>query len=427
MSLVPVDLGSPFHVGYHTRLRRGGLGRMATAISAVFVSLAALAFALLLGQAVMPTTGVVVLRLDPQPTQIEFTQSVSEWDGIDLIVPMATPAPRVKPIPSAVELALRPSVIETSSAQTQTTQYAFLEPTTSRPAASAPTQRHTQPTQPNNVHLAKAPQPGLSTATIQGPLPVIAPTGDTSYGAYGRPFNHADPRPRIVLMIGGLGLSQQTTTAAIDQLPGPVTLSFAPHGTGLQTAIDKAREAGHEIMLEVPMEPFGASDNQPSPYTLLAENTPPQNLSRLHWLMTRFSGYVGVTNYLGARFTADTAALQPVLRDIKARGLMILDDGSSKRSAIGTQARQIGLPAAKSTRTIDSVTSSEAIDETLLALEQAARRDGFVVAIGYAYPITVDRVALWAKTLEAKGFVLAPVSASLQFEKRTVAMIAPQE
>jgi polysaccharide deacetylase 2 family uncharacterized protein YibQ len=193
----------------------------------------------------------------------------------------------------------------------------------------------------------------------------------------------------------------------------------------LQSAIDAARNAGHEVMLEVPMEAFGGPENQPSPYTLLSTNTPPQNLSRLHYLMSRFSGYVGITNYLGAKFTADSSALQPVLQDIKARGLMVFDDGSSKRSAITQVARQVGLPVTKATRIIDQTKTAEAIDQALLALEQEAQRDGFVIATGYAYPLTVDRINAWAMTLEDKGIVLAPASSSLHSQKRKVAMIAP--
>ena len=33
--------------------------------------------------------------------------------------------------------------------------------------------------------------------------------------------------------------------------------------------VARAREAGHEVLLEVPMEPFDYPDNDPGPQTLL--------------------------------------------------------------------------------------------------------------------------------------------------------------
>ncbi|MDP1340887.1 divergent polysaccharide deacetylase family protein, partial [Klebsiella variicola] len=77
------------------------------------------------------------------------------------------------------------------------------------------------------------------------------------------------------------------TAHAIETLPPEVTLSFAPYGPRLQEWIDKAREAGHEVLLELPMEPFGYPQNDPGPHTLLTGGNTAENISRLEWLMSR--------------------------------------------------------------------------------------------------------------------------------------------
>ena len=62
--------------------------------------------------------------------------------------------------------------------------------------------------------------------------------------------------PRIALVIGGMGLAAQSTETAISTLPGEVTLGFAPYGSDLARQTALAREAGHEVVLQIPMETF---------------------------------------------------------------------------------------------------------------------------------------------------------------------------
>ena len=110
----------------------------------------------------------------------------------------------------------------------------------------------------------------------------------------------------IAIVIGGLGVSAAVTQQAMEKLPGPVTFAFSPYGTDVDRLVDQcARADGHEVLLQAPMEPFDYPDNDPGPQTLLTSLSPDQNLDRLYWLMSRFQGYVGVANYMGARFTSE--------------------------------------------------------------------------------------------------------------------------
>lgn len=262
--------------------------------------------------------------------------------------------------------------------------------------------------------LNAAPWSRITERSPNGLLPVTGPGGETSRDYYARPFPADEKRPRISIVIGGLGLSQKATTAAIDNLPPEVTLAFAPYGKNLQTWITRARGRGHEVLLELPMEPFDYPANDPGPYTLLTNNNTDQNAQRLNWLLAQFNGYVGVTNYLGAKFTSTPEALLPILRTLDERGLLVLDDGTSNRSLVPSMARKMNVPFGASARTIDLRVSRTAIDDALIGLEDVTRRQGSAIGMGYAYPVTIGRILLWAKTLDEKGFVLAPVSANIQ-------------
>jgi len=251
--------------------------------------------------------------------------------------------------------------------------------------------------------LPQAPLPGLFAPGPAGPLPIIAADGRTPFQAYARPFT-ADGRPKVALVIGGLGLNARATQAAIVGLPPQITLSFTPYAEGLQGWIDLARAHGHEVLLETPMEPLDYPDNDPGPYTLTAGSPGPETAKKLDWILSRATGYFGLTNYLGSRFLADRNAYESFMGAVRGRGLGFIDDGSA--SGRGGDA-----PRASAERMIDSELTQPAIDQELLKLEASALQHGQALGAGFAYPVTLDKVAQWAQGVEQRGYQLAPASA----------------
>ena len=265
------------------------------------------------------------------------------------------------------------------------------------------------------VALAPAPQPDLVADGPEGPLPVIAPDGRMAWQVYARPFDLTDPKiPKIAVIIGGLGLGQVATEAAIQQLPGAVTLAFVPYARNLEGWIAQARAAGHEVLLELPMEPFDYPNNDPGPHTLLTTLDSDENLTRLDWLLSRFTGYVGVTNFMGAKFTASAASMEPILAELNDRGLLYLDSKATRNSVAGDITAELEMPSVVSNKFIDRVASRVAIDARLFELERIAKSSGSAVGIGFPYPVTVERVSKWAKALRQKRYALAPLSAVVQ-------------
>ena len=254
--------------------------------------------------------------------------------------------------------------------------------------------------------LAQAPIAGLSQPGPNGPLPVIATDGRVPAQAYARPFR-SNGRPRVAITVGGLGLNAVTTRAAIERLPGEVTLAFVPYAEGLQGWIDLARAHGHEVMIEMPMEPTGYPQTDPGPYTLLAEGGADDITAKMAWLLGRATGYFAVTNYLGDRFIANDAAMGTFLGTLRQRGIAFVDDGSASRRP-GAWAR------ASANRIIDETQNPAAILGQLNALEALAKTRGSAMGSGFSYPVTVEAVARWTAGLEARGLQLAPASAMTQ-------------
>lgn len=264
------------------------------------------------------------------------------------------------------------------------------------------------------VRLAPAPDPRLVERTPLGLLPRIGPAGALPRDVYARPVDLPVglPRtaPRIALVVGGTGLNPAATAAAIQDLPPAVTLAFAPYGADLARDAAQARAQGHETLLQAPMAAFDGA--APGPHTLETGASAPEVLADLHWLMTRFTGYVGVGNFLGAKFTADPASLGPVLQELADRGLFYFDDGSSARSTAARLAGKLALPFARADVLLDAgATRGVGFDAALLKLEAIARAKGTAIGMANDLPGNVEQMARFARGLEARGIALVPLSA----------------
>ena len=249
--------------------------------------------------------------------------------------------------------------------------------------------------------------------TPHGPVPKIATDGVRPADAFAQPSKALAAKPdapRIALIVSGLGVSAKTTAEVITRLPGAITLAFVPYGTDA-ALVGRARARGHEVLLEAPMEPFSYPENDSGPQTLLTALTPQQNLDRLHWVMSRFQGYVGIINMMGARFTASEQSFAPILQEIAKRGLIFVDDGANPRSVAGRVAGADNLPFAKAEVAVDAVPTPIEIDRALGRLETAAREHHVAVGIASALPASIDQIAKWAKAAESRGVILVPITA----------------
>lgn len=271
------------------------------------------------------------------------------------------------------------------------------------------------PVLPRRRPLAPAPIEAVSEAGPFGPLPRIASDGRKPFDLYARAAPVASsPGPRIALVLGGMGLNRELTLQAIRNLPAEVTLAFAPYGDDLQGLVNQARAAGHEVMLHLPMEPFGYPSVDPGPRTLRAGDGAGTNLDNLSWMMSRFAGYTGVVNYMGARLMADEAALKPVLAELAGRGLVYLDNGASTRSLAAEVGQALHLPVRRAHGVIDAAADVERIRQGLTGLEEEARRSGLALGAGTGLPVTLQAVEAWAADLAERGFVLVPASAAFR-------------
>jgi uncharacterized protein len=259
--------------------------------------------------------------------------------------------------------------------------------------------------------LKEAPNENLLVKGKNGMLPVLGPDGLVSWKEYARPFEDEDNAPRIAILVTDIGLNAANSEAAIDLLPGQIDIALSPYGRNLQNWVTRGRAKGHEAFLMLPTEPLNYPDSDPGPHTLITDLNERENLSRLDWVLSQVTGYVGVVNHMGSKFTASEEALTPILNDLQNRGLMIVDARSTQFSMFARIAQRLNLPRATNNRYLDNILSKQDIRRELEELEKTATTFGAALGLAQATPLTINEIAEWAKTINDKGFKLVPVTA----------------
>ena len=266
------------------------------------------------------------------------------------------------------------------------------------PAFTAPA---SDPLKPNEPDLR------LVDASPFGPLPRIAEDGRKPVEAYARPYERAGNQPKIAILVTGLGQQTDATNASF-HLPGAISLMFSPYAEDLPVYFERARLAGHEVLLELPMEPSDYPSSDPGPHTLRASGTVDANIERLNWVLARAPGYFAVAGQGGA--FAGSQEAEPIMQALATKGLGMIEINGNGLAATSGAA---GLTYLTASDWIDSTPSAEAIDQALAELEAKAEAEGYALGVAEAYPITLKRLVEWSTDLAARGIALVPVSAIL--------------
>lgn len=220
----------------------------------------------------------------------------------------------------------------------------------------------------------------------------------------------AGAHPRIVIVIDDMGLDRPRSARAV-ALPAGVTTSWLPYARDLPQQTAAARQAGHQLIIHIPMQPVGRAD--PGPGALTTDLSDEEITRRMLIDLAAFDGYVGVNNHMGSRFTADASRLDVVLRILAERGLMFLDSRTTPDSKAAALAPALHLPLVSRDVFLDDDQSPQAVQAMLNRVEEVARKHGLAVAIGHPHDVTLTALERWLPTLAAKGFVLVPLTDAL--------------
>ncbi len=253
---------------------------------------------------------------------------------------------------------------------------------------------------------AATPDPSANNRLV--PAPPATTQLTTAWVNNAVPSPSSFDRPLIAIIIDDLGIDQPRSHQAME-LPVPLTLAFLPYAPHLLEQIDFGRQHGHEFLVHIPMEALDPH-NDPGPDSLTVDLPPEEIVRRLDLALSKFTGYIGINNHMGSRFTMDAASLAPVMTELQQRGLLFLDSRTAPRSIAASTAIDFGVAAVARDVFIDHIRTPEAVREQLAVLERVALKKGTAIGIGHPDDITLEALREWLPTVSERGFTLVPLS-----------------
>jgi polysaccharide deacetylase 2 family uncharacterized protein YibQ len=248
--------------------------------------------------------------------------------------------------------------------------------------------------------LSAAPEKALLGTSPHGPVPVVSADGRQAWKVYARPFSGPANQPRVAVVVTGLGLEADATDAAIARLPADVSLAFSPYALDLAKWIKKARDAGHEALVMLPVEEPAPSTRDPGPLGLRESFTEKQNIALLQMTLSRAPGVVGVVTPPTSFLAGEKGAA--VMGELLQRGLLYIGQPPH------------GLrepPLAPVTDVIDAQPWRAAIDDHLSQAQDRAKSQPGQVLLASPRPVTYLALGPWLDGLVGQGVAVAPVSA----------------
>jgi polysaccharide deacetylase 2 family uncharacterized protein YibQ len=215
--------------------------------------------------------------------------------------------------------------------------------------------------------------------------------------------------PRVAVIVDDLGARRDVFDVLRD-LRRPLTVAVLP---GLPLSGWTAREAaqaGMEVLLNLPMEPYRFPEVDPGPGALLMAMTPQELQAQIGAHLASVPGAVGVTNHMGSRMTEDRARMRTVLGVLAGRRLFLVDGLTSNLSVAYDEAKAQGLRAGRRQVVVDHV-AGEAGDRVRWdEVAWWAESRGEVIVIAHGHPLTARLLREYVPRWEARGMRLVPVS-----------------
>ncbi|TVQ39306.1 MAG: divergent polysaccharide deacetylase family protein [Spirochaetaceae bacterium] len=268
-------------------------------------------------------------------------------------------------------------------------------------------QRPDEPPSPATQPPAEPRAPGLSerpAAPEADPLP--PPVSRSGWPADALP--EAPQGATLYIVIDDAGYSLRELEPFL-RFPHPVTISVLPHLRRSAEAAERARSAGKDVMLHLPMEANNGAD--PGPGAIYVDLEDGEIRQRVVAALESVPGAVGVNNHMGSRATADRRVMDAVMSVLGENGGWFMDSRTTAETVARQSAEAAGIPFVERHVFLDNERTHEYIRAAVIEGLEAARERGHAVMIGHVMVPEVAEVLMqmYPDIIE-RGFAFGPIS-----------------
>jgi len=215
-------------------------------------------------------------------------------------------------------------------------------------------------------------------------------------------------KPRISIIVKGIGLSQVGSQQALDVLPREITLALVANSGSLASWKQKSQQKGHDLVLQIPVHSeIQKYDTKKTGLLLSIDGAlfPADSTNILHWISDRCAECVGIIANEEKTFVHSKESTERITRLLNQRGILFLANWSMNNK--GSKQTVSISPG------IDLILDlqAKATKDRLQQLETIANNKGSAVGVATAIPTSINNIAEWAKGLEERGIDLVPIGA----------------
>lgn len=193
----------------------------------------------------------------------------------------------------------------------------------------------------------------------------------------------------------------------------PVTVAVLPGLRYSKEVAGRARAAGLDVFLHLPIEPDDSSKRL-GPGGITSAMNDEEIAAAVRADLATVPGAIGVNNHMGSSGTTDERVMRAVLQVVKEHGLIFVDSVTSDRSVAVSVAEEMGIPTGRRHVFLDNADEPAAIRAQLRRLIAVARRRGVAIGIGHAQRLTPAVLKEMLTEFDRQGIQLVPVSVLLK-------------
>src|SRR5690606_11455956 len=171
------------------------------------------------------------------------------------------------------------------------------------------------------------------------------------------------------------------------QFPEKLTVAVIPFLPLSEEHAQRARAAGHEVIVHLPMEPLNP-DIELGPGGVYVAMDDEAIAEAVAAALAAVPGNVGMNNHMGSRATMEPRVMRAVLGVLREEQKFFVDSFTTAATVGPAVAREMAVPYAVNQVFLDHEDDEEAIRAQLRRLADLARQRGAAVGIGHVRPRT---------------------------------------
>ena len=161
------------------------------------------------------------------------------------------------------------------------------------------------------------------------------------------------PRGRVAVVLYGLGEDVALASEVLARSQ-PFAVAVPATGSGREAMRKAARAGGHELVLQVPMEPEKYPAVSPGPGTLLVTMSAGRIQKELHGALDEAGDVVAVANLMGSLATQDEAFMTAFFRELRRANVTFLHVQPVPRAVCRPLASRLGTAYDEPDATLDA-------------------------------------------------------------------------